>query len=142
MYMKDLTNKVRATSVHTYADDTYVVVAEDTLEEVDEKVQACIDRHVKFLNEKSMVCNISKTELVNLIDNRRSNIKVQDQEVASTTTMKILGIWLDHQLKWNIHTEKLVEKTTKILNGIKIIRRKSNTNQLQKIITSQVFGVL
>jgi len=56
--------------------------------------------------------------------------------------MKILGIWLDHQLKWNIHTEKLVEKTTKILNGIKIIRRKFNANQLQKIITSQVFGVL
>jgi len=89
-----------------------------------------------------MVCNISKTELVNLMEDRQSTISVSGHDIKSTKSLKVLGIWLDHKLKWNLHIDKVVERTTKTLNGIKIIKRKFTKKQLQAIITSQVFGVL
>jgi hypothetical protein len=40
-----------------------------------------------------------------------------------TDNSKFLGIWLDKNLRWSIHTQKLANKSCKICFGIRVIRR-------------------
>jgi len=128
--------------VSTYADDTYVVIEAENWRDMDEKVQNCLNKHLKFLEDKGMVCNIGKTEVMNFCDNHQSKITVMNQELTSVKCIKALGVMLDNNLTWTTHVDNLLARTSKILNGIKIIKKKFTMEQRRSIVTSQVFGVL
>jgi len=57
-------------------------------------------------------------------------------------TLMTLGLLFDYKLEWGAHVENLVQRINKITNGLRIIRRKFTTKQLNQIVTSQVFGVM
>jgi len=49
---------------------------------------------------------------------------------------------LGSKMDWTPHIDQQVTRENKIINDLRIIRRKFNTKQLSQIVTSQVFGVL
>jgi len=56
--------------------------------------------------------------------------------------MKALGIILDAKLKWDSHIAQLRTRITRVLNGLKIIRRKLNFKQAITIVTAQALSIL
>jgi len=63
-------------------------------------------------------------------------------ELKAKDTIEALGIYLDSNVEWTPHIYQQVTRVNKIINGLRIIRRKFNTRQLSQIVTSQVFGIL
>jgi hypothetical protein len=51
------------------------------------------------------------------------SIQVYDTGIKYTDHSKFLGVWLDKNLKWSIHTQKLANKLCKICFGIRVVRR-------------------
>jgi len=97
---------------------------------------------MNFLNQRGMICNKDKTELITFIENPPLNIVLEGNTIEPKDCIKALGITLDNKLTWAKHIEGLTTRITRVINGLKIIRKKFTRNQFKNIVTSQVYGVL
>jgi len=142
MYMKDLPEHVNADLTITYADDTYIVVAADTWRECNEKAQRCFENHQNYLKSMGMVCNQEKTELLTFLESPDFQIITNGKTIKPVECIKALGVTIDKKLSWTQHIDGINQRIIRILNGLRIIKRKFNHDQMKTLITSQVFGVL
>ena len=51
------------------------------------------------------------------------SIKLYDSEVERVTYFKLLGTWLDDNLKWDSNTEYIAKKASKRLYFLKLLKR-------------------
>jgi len=142
MYMKDLPEHVNADLSITNADDSYIVVAADTWKECNEKAQRCFENYQSFLKSMGMVCNKEKTEIITFQENPDFQIMTSDKVIKPVECIKAIGVILDKNLSWNQHIECVNQRITRVMNGLRTIRRNFNFNQMKTLITSQVFRVL
>jgi len=128
----------------SYADDSYVINSGDDINSVKENARRNIQKHSEELSRIGMVVNNSKTELVLFHKDTKSVDVVLDDgtQLSSTHKLKALGVWIDNRLKWNVHIEELKRKVTRIISGLKIIRRKLSFKQTLNVVTAQVFSIL
>lgn len=97
--------------ITSYADDTYVIVAASTQEELTNKLTTTLKKHLAFLEEIGMVVDTSKTEIM-FMKHRHPTPKelvFEGQTMKILSEMKVLGITFDWRLKWNIHVDNLIK---------------------------------
>ena len=51
--------------------------------------------------------------------------KIGDQPIARVKSYKLLGVWLDHDMKWSTNTEYITKKAAKRLHLLKILKNYS-----------------
>jgi len=142
MYLNDLPHIVNADLTVTYADDTYVILTGATWQECEQKLERTIANHLSYLKSRGMVCNVGKTEMMVFSGPHNFEVTLDGKNVKASETIKALGVTMDNKLKWNHHINKQTERLIKILNGVKIIRKKFEVDQMKKIITAQAFSIL
>ena len=69
-------------------------------------------------------------------------INVGQQEVKSKTQIGVLGVIFDSKLQWGPQVSSTMFKATKALNAIKLIKKNFNSDELLKLITSNVYSIL
>ena len=52
-----------------------------------------------------------------------NSISLNDLEIERVSSFKLLGIWLDDNLKWNSNTDYIVKKARKRLYFLKVLKR-------------------
>jgi len=72
----------------------------------------------------------------------KTSVLLDGKHVQATEMIKALGVIIDNKLKWNHNINKQNKRLIKILYGIKIKRKKFETEQMKKIITAQAFSIL
>jgi len=146
MYVGECLLGLKECSFVSYADDTYVLNESPNLDDAITKTQENINRHMANLREVGMVVNQSKTEIVVFSrngDHEKSKIVLNDGTILeSKNSIKALGVWFDHRLKWDTHIKDLRKRIIRIINGLKIIRRKLTFKQAITIVTSQALSIL
>jgi len=60
------------------------------------------------------------------------SVKIESKLIRTSETIKALLVTVDNKLKWNQQTDKHICRITKIWNGIKIVKRKFESDQLKK----------
>ena len=81
---------------------------------------------MKFTNHQKMELNLKKCKEM-LIDLRRNKTAVpltniENNTVERVTSYKLLGLWVDDNMKWNTNTEKIVKKAAKRLFLLKVLK--------------------
>ncbi len=66
-----------------------------------------------------MELNLKKCKEM-LIDLRRN--KIESNTIERVNSYKLLGLWIDDNMKWNTNTEKIIKKAAKRLFLLKIIK--------------------
>jgi hypothetical protein len=51
------------------------------------------------------------------------SIKLHGTAIKYTDHSKLLEVWLDKNLRWSIHTQKLANKLCKICFGLQVVRK-------------------
>jgi hypothetical protein len=51
------------------------------------------------------------------------SIQLYDTTINYVDHSKLLAVWLDQNLKWSIHTQKLANKLSKICFGLQVVTR-------------------
>ena len=64
------------------------------------------------------------------------------QEVKSESQIGVLGVIFDSKLQWGPQVSSTMFKATKALNAIKLIKKNFNSDELLKLITSNVYSIL
>ena len=81
---------------------------------------------MKFTNNQTMELNLKKCKEM-LIDLRRNKTaipltNIENNTIERVTSYKLLGLWIDDNMKWNTNTEKIVKKAAKRFFLLKVLK--------------------
>jgi len=143
LYLGDLVAKIGYDEVVTYADDSYVIIRGKSITELQQKVKEISTKHVRYLRSKGMIVNENKTEIV-IFGNtpHEATFEIEDTVIKSTNKMKALGVWFQHDMKWNSHVDEVLKKIKPKLSMLKKIRKNLDMDQFLKIATAQIYSIL
>jgi len=141
VYMSELESVLENCQLFSYADDTYVVVEGENVDEVKMKVQTTMESHLAYLKKIGMVCNAAKTELM-VVNQTQIKIKIGSIEISSNDSMKVLGLILDNDLGWKSYVNKLVNKTRSLTFALRFVRQHLSVKEMIPIVNAHVIGRL
>lgn len=141
VYMSELESTLSNCRVFSYADDSYVVIEGDNLEELRLKTEITMKMHLRYLKQIGMVCNATKTELM-VIKHNEKKISVENIEITSKDSIKVLGLILDNDLGWKSYVNKLVNKTRSLTFALRFVRQHLSIKEMIPIIKAHVIGRL
>jgi hypothetical protein len=125
-----------------YADDSYVLLVGNDIEELKERASTTMKKHVEWFTTIGMVVNVDKTEAVIFSKSYVSPIllTVNGESFSTRDTMKVLGVTFDSKLKWDVHVNNVVKSAKSNIHGLCILRRNLSEKLYLKILTSQFFA--
>jgi len=143
MYCRNLIKELGSDDVDivTYADDSYVVVRGNSMDEIKLKAESTMKKHFKFLEAIGMVVNRSKTE-VTYFNNKilPLELKVEGITIASTPKLKVLGLTFNHNLDWSEQVKTSVIKANTCIKRLSIIRKFMTAETLLRLMTTFYFS--
>jgi len=131
--------------VVSYADDTYVLVTTDNLNDIVPITENVIEKHVGFLKDLGMVVNESKTEIMWIgpkTESTIASINVCGVQCNLVDNMKALGIMIDGNLKWNVQAECAIAKGQRLLSVFKHLRKYMTESQFLKAVTANYYSTV
>jgi hypothetical protein len=130
----------------SYADDSYVVIAADTKDDLTAKTKECFKMHAVFLDEIEMVVNKDKTEMLYSSRTKSKNeeleIHVEDTRIISQKMIKALGVMITADLDWSPHLDYTINKSKYIINRLKFLRKYLQKEDLIRLVTTQFLSII
>lgn len=115
IYINDLTEKIRK-GLYLYADDTIMIISHVNLEYLIETANNALGVIKTWLENNGLKLNISKTEYIifeninKQVNDSICTIKIGNNIIQRVFKYKYLGLWLDHRLSFDIHTNEVSKK--------------------------------
>ena len=107
-----------------YADDTMISSSHNDLTTARNKFQQTIERLVNFFESHQLTINANKTEFICFCKPSKNNfagshtIKVKNQIINTSTTVKYLGVYLDQNMNFQDEVKNILRK---MATGIKTL---------------------
>jgi len=139
IYMSELEDVVAPCKLISYADDSYIVIEAENKEILKNLTTLTMTRHFEWLRSKGMLCNMSKTKLL-IIGSENMTVRVGNDMIESKPSMKVLGVHLDNNLRWDCHVEKLVTKCRSFTFTLRYIRRYLNNEEMSRVIKAHIIS--
>ena len=80
---------------------------------------------MKFTNHQKMELNLKKCKEMLIERRNKTSIpltNIENNTIGRVTSYKLLGLWIDDNMKWNTNTEKIVKKAAKRLFLLKVLK--------------------
>uniref|UniRef100_A0A8C5QZ39 Reverse transcriptase domain-containing protein n=1 Tax=Leptobrachium leishanense TaxID=445787 RepID=A0A8C5QZ39_9ANUR len=116
IFINDLPNVCKVSTVHMYADDTVIYTSKPNLPQLEAVAGAEVEKWIKhnkhFLNTDKMVTMLFGTKpKLHKLQNPHLCVGTKSNGTLTTvTSLKYLGMWLDPNLSFGPHIEKLSSK--------------------------------
>ena len=122
IFTNDLHQQLQHCNSILFADDTSLYKSHRNLQYLTWCIEDDMGRIVKCFQVNKLTLNIEKT--VCLLFQKQGQtkeiaIKVDNTIIHNTKETKFLGMWLDEDLKWTTHIQKLILKLTSNANTTK-----------------------
>ena len=129
IYINDLPNSLMSSVPCLYADDTKIFTSSHDPTEIANNLNSDLENVTDWRNvnklrshrtkSKMMVIG-SRNNLKSNLDDLRSNIKFDNNDVSPVLSQKCLGTYLDERLAFDVHIEQICKK---VCSGIGVLRR-------------------
>ena len=140
IYINDLPNCITYSRARMFADDTNLTYASNNIYDINNKFNEDLANVAEWLSANKLTLNQSKTEFM-LIGSRQriktlqtvSLLAINGVPVRQVAHTKSLGTYIDENLSWNVHVEKLCKKVASGISALKRIRPFASPNTMQLI---------
>ena len=112
LYVNDLESCLDKIKCVLFADDTTVYHSGTDIQLVKSELEYDLSTLNDWLLANKLSLSISKTNFLHFKRNKTDEnieIKFGDHTIKQCQKVKILGIWIDDQLKWNAHAEYIMQ---------------------------------
>ena len=149
IYINDLHNAIKFSTVHHFADDTNLLITDASIKKIQIQMNLDLNFLCKWLNANKISLNASKTEFLifrhhNKPIMHRKNpgdilrpwdvkIKINGKKIQPSRYVKYLGIFIDSHLNWNFHIDQLSTKLSRAVGMLAKIRYYVDHKTLQMI---------
>ena len=104
-----------------YVDDRAMWIRGCNVSYVDKKMQAAIVEVEKWASEWGFKLSVAKTKVICF--SRRHKItsislKLYEHPLEQVKAIRVLGVWFDEKLTWNVHLDKVNNKCKKVINTL------------------------
>ena len=139
-HMGSLTPASENTGMIKFADDVAIAIPYEDRAFLKEQVEAEITNMDTWCKDNGLVLNEKKTKLL-LCDKKNIMIPIPDLEVSDQ--MKILGVTLQSNLKWNAHIENVSKVASRRIYLLKVLKRLPvQKKELVQIYVSHIQSLL
>ena len=142
LYINDLHNALKYSSVYHFADDTNLLKIRSSPKQLQKHINIDLKLLYKWLLANKISLNCSKTEVIFFhkpgypISNFNFNIKINGDRVKPSDHIKYLGIHLDSTLSGNYHCEILATRLKRANGMLSKIRHYVPQEELRSIYFS------
>ena len=137
IYVNDMQQSVMEDcNLIQYADDTMISSLHNDLTTARNKLQQTIERLVNFFESHQLTINANKTEFICFCNSSKNDfagshiIKVKNQIIKTSTTVKYLGVYLDKNLNFQDEVKNPPENSYRHQNIICYTRYFSNCDTI------------
>ena len=129
IYICDLFFFVEEDNVTSYADDTTVVTVVTVLENIETKGKEVFN----WFSMNYLKANPGKSHLL-LTSRDKASIKIDDTDIKSSSSKKLLGVIIDNKLTFNEHVSKLCKKASNKLHALARISKYMTKDKLRTVM--------
>ena len=128
---------LKKTDLHNFGDDNTITVVCDQLADLIKILEAEGELSVGWFRENEMVVNSDKFQAIVL--NRKEaqaahKLIIDNKEIKTTNSIKLLGININDQLKFNEHISILCSSAAMQLNGLSRLQKYLGKSEKEAII--------
>lgn len=108
IYINDLPNCLSFSIPRMYADDTHVTYAGSDLHLIQSSLSHDLEKLSKWLVSNRLTLNATKTEFMLIGPRQRTfELSIGNVPIEQVSSVKSLGIYIDENLTWHSHIDKL-----------------------------------
>jgi len=139
LYTSELKSIVSPCSMVSYADDTYVIWEGETSGALCRQLSDTMNAHFEWLGMIGMKCNLEKTELIVFGHDRiEVDLKEFGVKIQSKDSMKILGILVDSNLKWESQVNKISARARSFVFSLRYLRKFLTLQEIENVFKAQI----
>ncbi len=142
-FINDITQSISECKIVLYADDTIILFASNNPDIIKEKLEQDLMNANRWLKSNKLNLNISKCKWMmfgtarKLRHAKATDISIGDVPLEKVQTYKYLGMWMDSQLNWHHHLDKMRAKISQRLGVLRRVR-----SFLTEDITKNLFNAM
>ena len=133
LYVNDLSEQISTSSLQ-YADDTtlYSSCKFSDIEAAESDINSSLQNLKTWSNNNNLSINTVKTNFLLLstermasthsLDTYSTNIHFDGQQIVSSESARLLGVYIDNHLTWQIHLTKLISSCYSVLSILKKLK--------------------
>ncbi|XP_035224012.1 uncharacterized protein LOC118196661 [Stegodyphus dumicola] len=125
IFMHDIYEIIPANvDCYVYADDIFLYSADVSPSKVVSNLQRALFKVHRWAKEWNLCISPEKSKSIIFGGTRSSEenlLKLDGVSIPTEDHIKILGMWFDSKLSWNVHVNKIVPKLERMLNAFKFI---------------------
>ena len=142
IFINDLLYFVKETEVCNFADDNTIYSCSSSLDLVIRSLESELCRCLTWFDANKLVTNPNKFQLIFLgVDDAENfSLCIGESEIRASNHVKLLGIYIDNQLKFDAHINKLCETANKKIKCIYRIRRFIDVKQALALCDAYVLS--
>ena len=138
VYINDLHNAIKYSTVRHFADDTNLLINNKSPKQLQKHMNLDLRSLCKWLKSNKISLNASKTELLickhpNKKINYDFKIKIDGKKIIPSKYVKYLGVLIDSNLNWSFHINMLSTKLSRAIGMIAKIRHYVSEGTLRSI---------
>ncbi len=127
IYINDLHHALKFSTIHHFADDTNLLIADKTIKKIQKKINIDLKLLCKWLKANKISLNASKTELIIFRDPKKKinfdpKIMIDGKKLIPCKFVKYLGIIIDEHLNWHAHATALSSRLSRAIGMLSKIR--------------------
>ena len=132
------------TDLSNFADDNFILTFNENKISAITEMESKLAIITKWLTDSGLKVNQSKTELCHFYrkDTPAVEINVNNNIIKSKDNMNVLGVIFDSKLTWAKHISTQINKSSRALHAIKLIRKYFNKNEILALLTSNFYSIL
>ena len=120
IFINDMHNSIEHSKMHHYADDTNLLLTDNSLKKINKYVNPDLSLLCHWLRANKLSLNTSKTEIIifrpkNKQINKKLNFRISAQKIDICNKVQYLGVVLEENLEWNTHLNTLKLKLNRAI---------------------------
>ena len=132
---------VEATTLE-FADDTSGIVIADSEEDLQEAINVMSEMFKHYFNSMGMCLNQSKGELIIFRSKKAEKVLTLPGGQEESKTVKLLGLWIDNDYRFETHTAKVCNKLRFKIANITRVRPYLSMERVKMITESLVISTV
>ena len=138
VYINDLPNISKILDFYLFADDTNIYLEDDSLQNLEKKVNKELGNLYLWLSVNRLSLNIDKTNFVIFHQYNKPlkynvTIKINKKAISEKKSIKYLGVLIDSTLSWKEHVLHLSKKLSRSVGILYKLRPFVNTKIMKNI---------
>ena len=110
-FFNDFFYFIEKASVHNFADDNTLSMFEETIQNLIALLETESNTAIEWFQNNKMMVNPGKFQAI-IIDKKKKchtneTLKIGDKIIKASSSVKLLGVQIDHQLNFNLHISNI-----------------------------------